>query len=47
MPSQLLAEVDRHLAEAAARVAHQRELIARMAAAGEDTTLSRELLEVL
>jgi hypothetical protein len=41
MPSQ----AERLLAEA--RVARQRELIARMAAAGEDTTLSRELLTVL
>jgi hypothetical protein len=50
MPSQaerLLAEADRQLVEAKARVARQERLIARMAAAGEDTTLSRELLAVL
>ena len=50
MPSQgerHLAETDRHIAEAEARVAHQRELIATQAAAGEDATVSLELLEVL
>jgi hypothetical protein len=50
MPSQgerHLAETDRHIAETEARVAHQRELIATQAAAGEDATVSLELLKVL
>jgi hypothetical protein len=47
MPSQaegLLAETDPHIAEAEARVAQHRELIAKQSEAGEDATLSREVL---
>jgi phytoene/squalene synthetase len=42
-----LAEADRHIAEAKARIAHQEELIAQLAAAGQDTAFSRKLLKVL
>jgi hypothetical protein len=42
-----LAETDRHIAEAEARVTRQKRLIATQAAAGEDATVSLELLEVL
>ena len=43
----LLAEADRHLAKAETRVARERELVARMATAGEDASVSREVLEVM
>ena len=50
MPSQgkrHLAETDRHIAEAEVRITRQKRLIATQAAAGEDATVSLELLEVL